>query len=90
MTTYARLENNVVVELLNTAADPAHMFNPLLQWKPVSTPGVAIGWIAGDLGFGPPPAALPSAPLTPSLVQLQSDLAALTARFAAFTTHAGG
>lgn len=90
MNTYARLENHVVVELLSTAADPAHMFNPLLQWKPVSTPGVAIGWLDGTCGFGPPPAALPAAPLVPSLVQLQTDLAVLTARFAAFTANAGG
>jgi hypothetical protein len=91
MNTYARLDSsNAVAELITTASDPATLFNPALQWREVTTPGVAVGWIATATGFTAPPPPAPSPSLTPSLAELQAELTALTSRIAAFTATSGG
>lgn len=55
MKTYARIENNIVVELLDTDGDIAEMFHPDMVWVDVSSvDGIAEGWrvLGGD--FVPP------------------------------------
>jgi hypothetical protein len=80
---FARLETGCVVELLTTHADPSDIFHPSLNWRETRD-DVQIGWLATDTGFEPstPPVATPTPP--PDLAQLQADLSALIAKFAAF------
>lgn len=89
MKTYARIDHGSVAELLVTQGDPAHLYHAALVWREVTTPGVAIGWLAGPMGFVAPPAPEVRPALAPSLAELQSDLAILIARVAAFTSHTG-
>ena len=89
MKTFARIEHNVVVELLSTATDPATLFNAGLHWMEVTTPGTQIGWTVAASGFTAPAAAARAAPLSLSLVQLQAELNALIEKFAAFTAKSG-
>ncbi len=85
MNTYARIHNGVVAELLTTTADPTTLFNPALVWEPVTSSAVAVGWLCATGVFSTPPA--PSLPVltTPSLAQLQAELAALTVKIAALS-----
>jgi hypothetical protein len=56
--TYARIEGNKVVELLNTTSDITTMFPPSLVWLDVtSTFGVEVGWVVTSPGEVGPPAA---------------------------------
>ncbi len=90
MKTYARIQNAVVLELLTTAGDPTHLFNPALQWREVTTPGVQVGWIVSATGFAAPVVTTPAAASLPTLAELQRELAALVAKFAAFSVKSGG
>jgi hypothetical protein len=84
MKTYARLVNGIVAELLTTAANPAQLFYPTLQWIDVtSQSGIQVGYIQSGAGFTAPPAPTPVVIQTPSLAQLQSELSALSAQIAA-------
>lgn len=96
MKTYARIESGLVAEIVTLSEDPAELFHPSLVWREVTTPGVVPGWLAGTTDadgvtlFSAPPPPIATPPITPSLAQLQSDLATLTAMIAAFTSHTGG
>ncbi len=90
MKTYARIEQGVVVEILTSAVDPHTIFYPSLQWQEVTSPGVLPGWLLTATGFTAPPTPTASMPVTPTLAQLQSELAALAAQIAAFTPKTGG
>jgi hypothetical protein len=84
MKTYARIQDHVVAELLTTDLDITGRFNPALMWVDVSgIPGVAPGWHQSSTGLSPPPAPLP--PVTPSLPELQIQLATISAQLAAFS-----
>jgi hypothetical protein len=88
MKTYARLVNGVVAELLCTPQNPSQLFNPALQWVDVTAQtGIQVGDIESGTGFAAPPAPVPVAIQAPSLAQLQSELAALSAQIAALAPH---
>ena len=85
MKTYARIQNEVVAELLTTDLDIAGCFNPTLIWVDVSAvSGIAPGWQQDPSGFSPP-AATAAPPEPPSLAQLQAAIAAISAQLAALT-----
>jgi len=92
MNTYARIQNGVVAELLQTASDPSSLFNPALVWEAVTTSGVEIGWLFSNGSFSAPTPAPPAPVITPSLPQLQAELTAIQAQIAALsnTTTRGG
>lgn len=83
MTHFARIEAGAVVELLTTHADPSDIFHPSLNWREARD-DVQVGWLATENGFEPPPPPVVLPSPIPDLPQLQADLSALIARFAAF------
>jgi len=83
MKTFARIQDGRVAELLHTGGDITSMFNPSLRWIDVSAqPEIAEGWTFDGAGFAPP-AAPPPPPPAPTLAELQSQLALLSAQIAA-------
>ena len=73
MKTYARIQDEVVIELMTTDLDVASRFNPALLWTDVSNvPGIAPGWSQNASSFLPP--AAPPIPAMPTVAQLQSQL----------------
>ncbi len=88
MKTYARISNNVVAELLMTEMDPSDLFYPSLQWVDVTAqPSVQVGYVLVSDGFQPPPAVATVVIAIPTLIQLQAELAKLSAQIAALTPH---
>jgi hypothetical protein len=81
--TYARIENAAVAELLTTAAAPAELFHPALDWVDVTGQGVGVGWRQTEAGFAPSPAPPPAPP--PSVAELKQQLAALALQVAALS-----
>ena len=57
MRQYARIENDMVVELLELADDVevADCFHPDLTFMEVTEGGAAIGWVVSGGVVGPPP-----------------------------------
>jgi hypothetical protein len=54
--TYARIQNDAVVELLATNGDISTIFHHDLHWVDVSAvKGIAHGWVYDGRGFIPPP-----------------------------------
>ncbi len=98
MKTYARLQDQVVVELFATDQHPSNLFNSALTWVEVTSGNVAPGWRVSLDGttkaptFTAPPPETPPAHVPPSLADLQAELAVLNAKFAALTSSnkAGG
>ena len=77
--TYARVQDGRVVELLESDRDPAGFFNEQVTWVVVPNDQVGLGWFYNGISFLPPtPASMPSPQTT--LVELQAQLAALSAR----------
>ena len=57
MTMYARVEQGVVRELLETEQQIEELYHPDLLWVDVADmQGVYPGWVVGDAGFAPPEA----------------------------------
>ncbi len=84
MKTYARIQDDAVVELLTTDLDMTDRFNPALIWIDVTgVSGIAPGWRKDAHGFLPPPA--PSPVAAPSLTQLKAQLATISAQLAALS-----
>jgi hypothetical protein len=84
MKTYARIQDQMVAELLTTDLDISARYNPALVWVDVTTiAGIAPGWQQNANGFSPPAAS--PAPPTPSLAQLQAQLAVISAQLATFS-----
>lgn len=55
MKKYARIENNAVVELLETDGDITKMFHPSLHWVDCTgTAGCSIGWLHDGVAFTAP------------------------------------
>jgi hypothetical protein len=88
MSTYARIQNGVVAEIISTTADPATLFNPALVWEAVSQSGVTVGWTYANGGFTAPVPPAPPTLTLPSLSQLQTELATIQAQIAAMTPAA--
>ena len=73
-----------MAELVATDFDIATLFNPALVWVDVSNvTGIAPGWRQSANGFSPPPT--PPAPTPPTLVELQTQLDAISAQITALT-----
>ncbi len=88
MKTFARLVSGVVAELLTTSSDPTQLFYPTLQWVDVtSQTGIQVGYVQSGASFTAPPPPTPVVIQAPSLAQLQSELAALSAQIAALAPH---
>ena len=83
MKRYARIETGTVVEMMTTQAEPSDLFHASLEWREADA-AVEIGWLATDNGFEPPPAQVAVPTPEPDLPQLQAELNALIAKFAAF------
>jgi len=80
--TYARVQDSRVVELLESDRDPTGFFNEQVTWIVVPNDQVGLGWLYdGTSFFMPAPASMPSPQTT--LVELQAQLAALSARISA-------
>jgi len=88
MNTYARIQNGSVAELFESAADPSTLFNPTLVWEPVTTCGVAVGWVFCNGSFSAPTPVTPTPVATPSLTQLQAELASIQAQITALSSAA--
>ena len=82
MKTYARIADGVVAELLVTGEDISALFHPCLRWLAVADPRIQVGWREGSDGFAAPPPMV-DALHAPSLTELRTELAMLTARVAA-------
>jgi hypothetical protein len=82
MKTYARIQDGLVAELLQTDGDITSLFNPALTWVDVSSQSdIAEGWHFDGTNFTPPPPPPPPAP-GPTIAELQTQLAALSAQLA--------
>ena len=87
MRTYARIQDGLIAELLKTDGDITNMFNPALVWVDVSSqPNVADGWNYDGTDFTAP-AVSPRAISGPTLVELQAQIAALSAQLTALSNH---
>jgi hypothetical protein len=88
MKTYARIEGNVVRELVTTGTDIATLFHPSLSWADVTGNDVQVGWVAAaGGGFAAPPAPQP-VPMPPRLADLVAEIADLQAKLALMQTPA--
>jgi hypothetical protein len=84
--TYARVQDGTVAELFRTAEDISTMFSAELTWIDVSDVAhVAEGWLYDGTQFSPPMTPVAPAPSTPTLAELQIQLATLSAQIAALT-----
>jgi hypothetical protein len=82
MNTYARIEGNVVRELVTTDGEIATRFHPSLAWADVTGREVQVGWVQGaGGGFAAPPLP-PAVPPAPRLADLMGELADLRAKLA--------
>ena len=85
MRTYARIQDGSVAELIKTHGDITRMFHPALVWVDVSTlAGVAESWLFDGTNFTPPPAA-PARPPTPTIAELEAQLATISVQLAALS-----
>ena len=85
MKTYARIQDGLIAELLQTDDDITSLFNPALSWVEVSSqPDIAEGWHFDGTNFTPPSPPPPAAP-GPTIAELQTQLAALSAQLAALS-----
>jgi hypothetical protein len=82
MKVYARIQDGLVAELLTTDGEITSLFHPALVWVDVSSrASIAAGWHFDGANFTPPPAPPPVAP-APSIAELQTQLAAISAQLA--------
>lgn len=83
MRTYARIQNERVVELVTTSTDISTMFHPALMWVDASSEtSVAEGWTYNGLIFSRPTAPkVVSPPL--SISGMEAQLAVFAAQLAA-------
>ena len=87
MKTYARLENHVVAEIINTTGDIAKLFHPSLVWVDVTGKGVQVGWVQNSNGsFAPPPTPPVAVVPAPSVAELLTELTAMRAQVAQLHT----
>ncbi len=88
MKTYARLENHVVAEVINTTGDIAKLFHPSLVWVEVTGKGIQVGWVQNTDGtFAPSPSPAVTTVPPPSVAELLTELTAMRAQVAQL--HAG-
>lgn len=87
MKTYARIQDGLVAELLQTDDNIVTMFHPALIWVDVSSePEVSYGWVYNGKNFTAPPAFPPVEP-APTIAELQAQIAALGAQLAVLSRH---
>ena len=87
MSTFARLENSVVMEMLTTTANIATLYPPSLQWIDVTGKTVQVGWAEQSDGTFAAVAQAASEPIPATLQQLQAEIAALKAQITALQPH---
>ena len=82
MKTYARIQDGLVAELLQTSRDITAMFCPELIWIEISShPEVTVGWHYDGTRFTAPPQP-PQEPPLPTIAELQTQIASLSAQLA--------
>jgi hypothetical protein len=82
MKTYARIQDGLIAELLQTNGDITSMFNRALVWVDISSqPNVGEGWHFDGTKFTPPSPS-PAIALVPTLPELRARLEALSAELA--------
>jgi hypothetical protein len=83
MKTYARIQDGIVAETLQTDRPIATLFHPGLSWVDISgRQGITEGWRFDGAQFAAPP--VPPAPAAlPSIAEVMSELATLRAEVAA-------
>ena len=88
MSSYARVENETVREIVTTESDIAALFHPALTWVDVTGRDVQVGWVrVAGREFAPPPPPVP-VQLAPTLTDLLSEIAALRAQVALVNSRA--
>jgi hypothetical protein len=83
MKTYARIADDVVVELVMLAGPIAGRFHPSLAWIDVTGKKIAVGWLVSDGSFSAPPPAAMLSKSAPTLASVEAQLALLSAQVAA-------
>lgn len=87
MRTYARIQDGVVAELLETDSDVAKLFPAELVWVEVSTePNIRDGWRYDGSSFAPPGDVQGTVSL-PTISELQAELAQLSAKLTALASQ---
>lgn len=87
MKTYARIQDGLVAELLETEHDITNMFNPALFWVDIgSRVGIHEGWQFDGVEFtSPTVSSVVARALT--LAELQAQLSVLSAQIAALKSR---
>ena len=76
-----------MAEILETGLDITHLFVPTLVWVDISSqPGIIDGWRYDGKGFSPP-YNLPSTLHVPTILELQAQLATLSAQIVALSSE---
>jgi hypothetical protein len=84
---FARIGNDIVVELLTTNADPKMLFHASLVWMEVTNqPNVELNWRYANGQFAPPPASTVTA-AQPTVAELKARLDALAAQITVLTAR---
>ncbi|MDE2197907.1 MAG: hypothetical protein KGJ41_02705 [Rhodospirillales bacterium] len=86
MKQYARVADGRIAELFSTDGDITRLFHASLRWVEVTGTAVAVGWVEKGAGFVAP-ALVPASLVVPTVAELQAELATLSARIAALSSH---
>lgn len=81
MRDYARISDDRVAEIFSTDQDISTLFNAALVWVDVTGKHVAVGWTWDGHSFAAPALPPPNLP-SPTLADLQAQIAALSAQVA--------
>lgn len=91
---YARLDGDVVVEILSSRIPPGLLFHHRLVWYDVTeVSGISEGWRRSGSTYAPPPSAVgggefsPLAQITHALDALRKDVDLLRSELVASTGH---
>jgi hypothetical protein len=85
MRSYARIQDGVVAEILETGLDITQLFVPTLVWVDISSqPDIRDSWRYDGKGFSPPCDVSPALRI-PNVLELQAQLATLSAQLVALS-----
>jgi hypothetical protein len=86
MKDYARISDGRVAEIFSTDKDISTLFNAALVWVDVTGKQVAVGWTWDGHSFAAPALPPPNLP-SPTLADLQAQIAALSAQLASLVAE---